>query len=370
MTGIDGTPPRRGPSGALRWRRSMTSTANIEVRTLTKVYRVHERPAGLWPALRSVFVRQYKTVHAVRELSFSIEPGERVGFLGPNGAGKTTTLKILAGLLHPTSGEARVEGRIPQRREPELLGAITLVMGQKQQLIWDLPPAETFAYNRAVYGIPQAEFDETFAELDALLELGPIANKPTRQLSLGERMKCELCAALLHRPRVLFLDEPTIGLDVSMQLKVREFVRSYNERTGATVLLTSHYMDDVAALCPRVVVIDEGRLRYDGDLLKLARSVRPDKRITFRHDAKQTRERLERLGTVVEHDDGRAVLQVAEAKLRDAVAHLLDDRGVTDLTIEDPPLEEVMRELFADRDGTAGAPAKTAAAAEPVEARP
>jgi ABC-2 type transport system ATP-binding protein len=331
----------------------------VLVRGLSKTYRVHERPPGLAAAVRSVFRRTYKEVEAVVDLSFSIEHGERVGFLGPNGAGKTTTLKILAGLLHPSKGEARVSGFVPQRREADFLRSITLVMGQKQQLLWDLPPAETFALNRAIYGVPEAEARATLAELHELLDIGEGANKPTRQLSLGERMKCELAAALLHRPTVLFLDEPTIGLDVSMQLAVREFIRAYNERRGATVLLTSHYMDDVASLCRRVVVIDHGKLRYDGDLTALVRSVQPHKRITLKLAGAPDREALEKVGAVVELSAGQAVLQVPQGDLRDAVAHLLGMAAVTDLTIEDPPLEEVMRELFqAGREaaGEAAAP--------------
>jgi ABC-2 type transport system ATP-binding protein len=320
--------------------------AAVEVQHLSKTYRVHERPPGLAAAARSIFRRTYRDVHAVSDLSFTVEPGERVGFLGPNGAGKTTTLKILAGLLHPTSGAVSVAGFTPQRREAAFLSSITLVMGQKQQLLWDLPPAETFALNQAIYGVPPAEAQRSLAELTELLGIAEVAKKPTRQLSLGERMKCELAAALLHRPRVLFLDEPTIGLDVSMQLAVREFVRRYNEQTGATVLLTSHYMDDVASLCPRVVVIDEGRLRYDGDLPKLVRGVRPHKRIALRLAAPVERAALARLGEVVEHDAARAVIQVEQDALRAAVGHLLAEEGVADLTVEDPPLEEVMRELF------------------------
>ncbi len=322
----------------------------IHVRGLTKVYRVHEREAGLRAALRSLFRRRYKSVHAVQDLSFSIEPGERVGFLGPNGAGKTTTLKTLAGLLHPTSGEVLVAGHVPARRDPDFLGRITLIMGQKQQLLWDLPPAETFALNRAIYGVPEAEFKKTMAELDELLDLSAIASKPTRQLSLGERMKCELAAALLHRPSILFLDEPTIGLDVSMQLSVREFIRRYNERAGATVLLTSHYMDDVASLCPRVIVIDKGKLRYDGDLSALVRSVQPHKRIALRLSGPLDREVLARVGSIVELDSAKAVLKVRADEVRAAVGHLLDQASVADLTVEDPPLEEVMRELFAKAD--------------------
>jgi ABC-2 type transport system ATP-binding protein len=319
----------------------------ITVAGLHKDYRVHRRKSGLLKTLGSVFRREYETVAAVRDLSFTIEPGERVGFLGPNGAGKTTTLKILAGLLHPTAGRVHVAGHEPRLREHRFLKRITLVMGQKQQLIWDLPPVDTFAQNRAIYDIPRASFDATLKELDDLLGIGPIAEKPTRQLSLGERMKCELAAALLHRPDVLFLDEPTIGLDVSMQLAVRDFIRAYNERTGATTLLTSHYMDDVAALCPRVIVIDKGRLCYDGALASLVQQIRPDKSIVLRYTHKPDRAALERIGTVTECDEAKAVVRVARPELREAVAHLLLDPQLSDLTIEDPPLEEVLRELFA-----------------------
>jgi ABC-2 type transport system ATP-binding protein len=325
-----------------------SSAPAVSVTQLTKTYRVHERAAGLGAALRSVFRREYKTVLAVSGLELEIAPGERVGFLGPNGAGKTTTLKILAGLLHPTAGEARVLGHVPQRREARFLRRITLVMGQKQQLLWDLPPVETFALNRAIYGVGAADFAETMAELEQLLDIGDIARKPTRQLSLGERMKCELAAALLHRPEILFLDEPTIGLDVSMQLAVREFIRRYNEKHGATLILTSHYMDDVAALCPRVIIIDHGKLRYDGDLPSLVRSVRPHKRIALRFaDGAAPRAELERVGTLASLEPNRAVLQVPAAEVRAAATHLLGLASVADLTIEDPPLEEVMRELFA-----------------------
>lgn len=329
------------------------ASAVVEVTQLSKTYRVHKRPPGVLAALRSVVHRPTEAVHAVRELSFRIEPGERVGFLGPNGAGKTTTLKILSGLLHPTSGAVSVAGHVPFRRDPAFLKQITLVMGQKQQLLWDLPPTETYAMNRALYDVPRAQADETVAELVALLEIGSLIGKPTRQLSLGERMKCELVAALLHRPRVLFLDEPTIGLDVSMQAKMRAFIRAYNERFGAAVLLTSHYMDDVTALCPRVIVIDHGRLIYDGDLKALVRRVRPDKRLTVRLSAAVQRDVLERLAPVVTFDGGQAVLSVTPERLNATVQGALSTLPVADLAIEDPPLEEVMRELF--RDSKVGA---------------
>ena len=307
---------------------------------------MHRRPPGLRAALSSLFRRRYEVVKAVDGIDFSVAPGERVGFLGPNGAGKTTTLKVLSGLLHPTSGEATVAGFVPRRREPDFLKSITLVMGQKQQLLWDLPPAETFALNRAIYQIPRAEFEATVRELTDLLELGDLLGKPTRQLSLGERMKCELAAALLHRPRVLFLDEPTIGLDVTMQATVRQFVQAYNERHGATVLLTSHYMDDVLALCPRVIVIDRGRLIYDGDLTRLTREVRPDKRIVVRLGRPVPAAELSRFGQLVAADEARAVVRVRAAEVSSAVARMLSALPVSDLTVEDPPLEEVMSEIF------------------------
>jgi ABC-2 type transport system ATP-binding protein len=320
----------------------------ISVRELRKHYQVFTRPPGLGAALRAVFHREYKTVRAVDGISFEIAPGERVGFLGPNGAGKTTTLKMLAGLLHPTDGEARVAGYEPRQRAPAFLRSIMLVTGQKQQLLWDLPPAETFELNRAIYEIPRARYRETLDELVSLLQLGDLIGKPTRQLSLGERMKCELAAALLHRPKVLFLDEPTIGLDVTMQAAVRAFIKAYNERHNATVLLTSHYMDDVAALCPRVIVIDRGGLIYDGALDELVRRTRPEKRVRLRLGRAVARAELESLGgRLVAHTDGEAVLQVAGAAMNTVVATALATLPVVDLTVADPPLEEVLSDVFA-----------------------
>lgn len=320
----------------------------IEVRELAKHYRVHRRPPGIGAALRSVFRRRYDTVQAVDGISFDIAAGERVGFLGPNGAGKTTTLKMLAGLLHPTSGEARVAGHLPARRERDFLRSIMLVAGQKQQLLWDLPPAETFELNRAIYDVPRTQFRETLDELVELLQIGDLIGKPTRQLSLGERMKCELAAALLHRPKVLFLDEPTIGLDVTMQAVVRDFIQTYNERHGATVILTSHYMDDVAALCPRVIVIDQGRLTWDGPLVELARRTRPEKRVTLRFSAEVPQQAIAAVGgRVLTHEGTLATLSVVGDELRDVVAAALAKLPVIDLNVEDAPLEEILAELFA-----------------------
>jgi ABC-2 type transport system ATP-binding protein len=319
----------------------------IEVRGLEKSFRVHRREPGLGAALRSLFRRRYDEVPAVRGVSFTVGEGERVGFLGPNGAGKTTTLKMLAGLLHPTGGEARVDGHVPWLREDAFLGRITLVMGQKQQLLWDLPPTETFELNRAIYGVDRASFRRDVDELVALLSLGEVVSKPTRQLSLGERMKCELVAALVHRPRVLFLDEPTIGLDVAMQAALRGFLRRYNEERGATLLLTSHDMDDVRALCPRVLLIDQGALTFDGALDALVRKIRPIKRVTMRFSGMVEPSRIDALGEVIARGECSVTLQVDVGQVGVAVAAALASLPVADLTVEDPPLEEILADLFA-----------------------
>jgi ABC-2 type transport system ATP-binding protein len=326
----------------------------IRVRGLRKHYRVHERSPGVGAALRSLFRRTYKTVAAVDGIDFDIARGERVGFLGPNGAGKTTTLKVLAGLLHPTEGEVAVDGHEPRRREDAFLSKIMLVLGQKQQLLWDLPPSETFELNRAVYGVSRADFVATMGELSEMLALGDLVKRPARTLSLGERMKCELAAALIHRPRVLFLDEPTIGLDVSMQATVRDFVQTYNERYGATLILTSHYMEDVQRLCPRVIVIDHGKLVYDGPLEQLVDRIRPDKRIVLRFSSPVDAADVAALGKVVRHDDrsGESVLDVHKDAVNRVVTRALTTLPVSDLTVESPPLEEVMSELFARSKGT------------------
>jgi ABC-2 type transport system ATP-binding protein len=319
----------------------------ISVRALHKHYTVYKRPPGLRAAFSSLFRRVPTTVKAVDGISFEIAPGERVGFLGPNGAGKTTTLKVLSGLLYPSSGEVHVDGHLPQKREDAFLKKIMLVMGQKQQLLWDLPPSETFALNRAIYDVPESEYRRRIGELTEMLELQDLVNKPTRTLSLGERMKCELAAALIHGPKVLFLDEPTIGLDVSMQATMRSFIRRYNESTGATLLLTSHYMDDVAALCPRVIVIDKGTLSYDGRLDALVRRMRPEKRVVLRLERPADPRALEGLGgKVVSSEPAQVVLQVSQEAVSVTVARALATLSVRDLTVEDPPLEEVMSELF------------------------
>lgn len=318
----------------------------IRIRGLKKHYRVHKRPPGVKAAFKALFKRDYTTVKAVDGIDFDLQPGESVGFLGPNGAGKTTTLKMLSGLLHPTEGEISVDGHVPQKRETAFLKKIMLVMGQKQQLMWDLPPAETFELNRAIYEVPRDAFNKRLSELTELLELGDLVNKPTRQLSLGERMKCELAAALVHGPKVLFLDEPTIGLDVSMQVAMRDFIRRYNHEHGATLILTSHYMDDVLALCPRVVVIDKGLLSFDGRLADLVQRVRPEKQLTLRFSAPVSKEQVSALGKVTKHEAAESVLQIPHDEVNTIVARALATLPVQDLNVENPPLEEVMSELF------------------------
>jgi ABC-2 type transport system ATP-binding protein len=329
----------------------------ISVQNLEKHYIVHEKEPGLIGSLRSFIRRKQTTVRAVDRVSFEIGPGEMVGFLGPNGAGKTTTLKMLAGLLHPSGGQLQVARFVPRERRPAFLKTITLVMGQKQQLLWDLPALDSFLVNQAIYEIPEDEFQATMREFSAILELDGILKKQVRKLSLGERMKCELAAALLHRPRVLFLDEPTIGLDVNMQVRIREFVAEYNQRYNAAVILTSHYMADVTALCARIIVIDKGRIIFDGDLSRLIEQIAPHKIIRLELAAPVPHERLEQFGHVQSHDGLRAELNVARQETSSVAARILSGLPVADVTIEDPPIEDVIGELF-----TAGrAPAPTEA---------
>jgi len=296
-------------------------------------------------ALRSLVRRRTKAVAAVDGITFDVAAGEIVGFLGPNGAGKTTTLKMLSGLLYPTSGELAVLGYIPWRREKEFLRQITLVMGQRNQLIWDIPAIDSFELNRAIYRIPLPDYRRILAELTDLLELGPLLRKPVRNLSLGERMKCEVAGALLHRPRVLFLDEPTIGLDVAMQRRIRSFIAEYNRRYEATVLLTSHYMADVEALCRRVIVIHHGKLLFDGDLSDLLQRFSTHKTIMV--ELKDYLADLRSYGEVMEQVDGRVMLRVPKLATAQVTERLLADLPVIDLTVEDPPIEEVIERVFA-----------------------
>ncbi len=324
----------------------MPSSPVITLRELRKIYTVAEREAGLGAALRSLFSRKSREVRAVDGISFDVAEGEIVGFLGPNGAGKTTTLKMLSGLLHPTSGDAQVFGFRPWERERDYLRRMTLVMGQRNQLVWDIPVADSFELNRAVYRIPYEEFRPTVAKLTELLELGPLLQKPVRNLSLGERMKCEIACALLHSPRVLFLDEPTIGLDVTMQRRIRTFVNEYNQRTGATVLLTSHYMADVEALCKRVIVIHHGTLLYDGGLTGLVERFSPFKTVTVDLLNGGGEGSLEKYGKVVARNDASVTLRVPKAETASVTARLLRELEVVDLTVQDPPIEDVIEHVF------------------------
>jgi ABC-2 type transport system ATP-binding protein len=316
----------------------------IQVRDLRKSYTVNEREPGVRAALANLLHRNTREVAAVDGISFDLVPGEIVGFLGPNGAGKTTTLKMLSGLLHPSGGEASVLGFIPSKREKAFLRQITLVMGQRNQLVWDIPAADSFALNRAIYGIPMADYRRTLDELVDLLDLEPLLKKPVRNLSLGERMKCEVAAALLHRPRVVFLDEPTIGLDVTMQRRLRAFILEYRRRFDATILLTSHYMADVEALCRRVIVIHQGRLLFDGDLSSLVEGFTAHKTIVVHlGDCPPD---LAAYGEVVSCQDGVATLRVPKGRTARITERLLAELPVTDLTVEDPPIEEVIEMVF------------------------
>ncbi|MGH2451106.1 MAG: ABC transporter ATP-binding protein [Candidatus Limnocylindria bacterium] len=335
------------------------SAAVVDVRGLRKVYRVTERETGLAATLRSLLRRRYRDVLAVDGISFAIQPGEVVGFLGPNGAGKTTTLKMLSGLLYPTGGEATVLGHVPWRREGAFLRGMTLLMGNRSQLVWDIPAADSFLVLREIYAIPEERYRRTLDELVELLELGPLLHKPVRGLSLGERMKVEFAAGLLHSPQVAFLDEPTLGLDVSMQARIRRFVAEHNRRTGATVLLTSHYMDDVVALCRRVIVIHHGVLLYDGGLADLAERMAPYKRISVILQPGAAGGSLDEYGEVVSREETRVVLHVPRAVAPDRAARLVRDLGerLTDISVEDPPIEEVIDRVFASERPLAGATA-------------
>ncbi|HEX7586909.1 MAG TPA: ATP-binding cassette domain-containing protein [Anaerolineae bacterium] len=320
--------------------------AVIQIENLSKYYQVHQKEAGLMGSLRSFVNRKYTDVKAVDDVSFHIQAGEIVGFLGPNGAGKTTTLKVLSGLLYPTRGSVRVLNFTPSERRDAFLRQITLVMGQKQQLNWDLPALETFLVNAAIYEIPDDQFKRTLGELTELLELTTLLKKQVRKLSLGERMKCELAAALLHLPQVLFLDEPTIGLDVTMQTKIRQFVAEYNERHQATVILTSHYMADVTALCKRVIVIDHGKLLYDGELHALAEKIAPHKLIRVEFSRALDGEKLEDYGEVVKRRGQRAELLVPRDATSGVAARMLAELPIADVTIEDPAIEDVISRVF------------------------
>ena len=328
--------------------------AKIQVERLEKIFVVPVREAGLRASLRSLVHRDVREVRAVNGVSFTIEPGEIVGFLGPNGAGKTTTLKMLSGLLQPSGGKATVLGYEPGRRDPAMLSRLALVMGNRNQLQWDLPAMDSFELNRAIYRIPRSEFIEMRDELIAILDIGSLVSKPVRNLSLGERMKVEIAGSLLHRPTVLFLDEPTIGLDITMQKRIRSFIAEYNQRYEATVVLTSHYMADVQALCKRVIIIHQGNVLFDGDLAALSHKFAATKTIVVRFEQMLTSKvsdagipDLSRYGTVVSADGDAVSLTVSREKVASITAQILSEHSVLDLTIEDPPIDEVIERVFA-----------------------
>lgn len=318
----------------------------VVVENLSKVYPVAVKEPGIKGTLTHFLRRTYRPVKAVQDVSFEIEMGEVVGFLGPNGAGKTTTLKMLTGLIHPSSGRVRVAEHVPFRRQASFLQKITLVMGQKQQLLWDLPALDSLKINAAVYGISDREYRKRVGELTEMLGLEGKLTQPVRKLSLGERMKAELLAALLHQPQVLFLDEPTLGLDVNAQQSVRDFLRDYNQRTGATILLTSHYMADITALCERVLLIYAGQLIYDGSLDGLIDHFAPYREVQLELAQPLLEDKLSTYGEL-EAVEGREVrLLVKREALTSTVSRILAELEVVDLTITEPPIEEVIGRVF------------------------
>jgi ABC-2 type transport system ATP-binding protein len=324
----------------------------ISVKNLKKYYQVHQKEPGLTGSIKALFKRQYEEVKAVDGLSFEIKEGELIGFIGPNGAGKTTTLKCLSGLLYPTSGKLEVLGFKPWDRKHEFLKQISLVMGQKNQLWWDLPAMETFILNKEIYEIPDKKFKKVLHDLVELLEVQDILKIQVRKLSLGQRMKCELIAALLHSPKVLFLDEPTIGLDVVMQKKMRDFIKIYNHKYQATIILTSHYMGDVKELCRRVIIIDQGRILFDGPLSAIVRKYADYKLIKIVFDKEIDGKRLEKIARVKAYSFPRAVLMVKRGISNTAAAELLKNFPIADLNIEEPSIEDIIREVFTGKDLT------------------
>jgi ABC-2 type transport system ATP-binding protein len=322
----------------------------ISVKNLNKYYQVHRKEPGLVGSLKSLVQRKYFNIEAAKDVSFEIKEGELVGFIGPNGAGKTTTLKCLSGLLYPDAGEVSVLGFNPWDRKQSFLKQISLVMGQKNQLWWDLPPIETFNLNKEIYEVPDAQYKKTLDELVELLEVGDVLKVQVRKLSLGQRMKCELIAALLHSPKVLFLDEPTIGLDVVMQKKVRDFIREYNRRHQATIILTSHYMGDVEELCQRVMIIDKGQLVFDGQLAEIIQKYADHKLVSLILSQEVDPKVVAKIFPVKEFSYPKLVLMVKRDQIASTTARALEQLPVADLSIEEPAIEDIIRELFTGKD--------------------
>ena len=324
-------------------------TPAIHVRKLTKVYRTYQKEAGFWGAMRGLFHRRYKETEAAKEVSFSVNEGELVGFLGPNGAGKTTVLKMLSGLLYPTRGEATVLGFTPWRRQNDFKRQFALILGQKNQLWWDLPARESLELNSKIYGIPADRFERTVAEMSEMLGVRDKLNVSVRELSLGERMKMELIASLLHQPKVLFLDEPTIGLDVVSQKIVREFIHRHNAEQKTTILLTSHYMADIQALCERVIIIDRGKIFFDGKLNEIVDRFADFKLVTIQCEKANElpSEQLNRYGEITEKTAGTITFKVKRDRVIAVCKSLLDDLPVSDIDIQEVPIEDVIRQIFA-----------------------
>ncbi len=335
----------------------------IEIEGLSKSYRTYQKQEGLRASIRGLFKRTYRDVQAVREIDLQVEQGEFVAFLGPNGAGKTTTLKLLSGVIYPSGGTARVMGHVPWQRENAYRRRFALVMGQKNQLWWDLPASESFRLHQQIYRIPPQSFERTRDELVDLLTVRQLLTQPVRELSLGERMKMELIAALLHSPEVLFLDEPTIGLDVVAQHNIQTFLRHYQELRKITILLTSHYMKDVAALCRRVVIIAQGRIVYDGSLSGIIDRFSGHKVITLQFPVGPMPADLARYGDVLEVLPPKAKIRVARRVVPEVLAGMLANHVIEDVSVEDPPLEQVIAEMFSLADQQSAADAREVAEA-------
>lgn len=318
----------------------------IEAQQLSKSYKVFRKKEGLLGSIQGVFHREYKVIEAVRDVSFSIEKGEMVAFLGANGAGKTTTLKLLSGLIHPTTGEAHVLGHVPWKRENAYRRRFSLVMGQKNQLWWDLPAVESFRLHQEIYRIDKAVYDRRLDELTSLLEVKPLIRQAVRELSLGERMRMELIAALLHAPEVLLLDEPTIGLDVVSQRRVQDFLKFYQQSQQITVILTSHYMKDVQALCKRAIIISGGTLRYDGPLAELVEKFSQYKLLSLQFAGEFNADELQTYGRIIEHLPPRVKLEVPRHNLPELLSNLLARYSIEDLEVQERPLEDVIAEVF------------------------